>query len=224
MLLNKFAALAVCCCLASAAIAQESVDTQATKVASKAPATAVATAKTDAPTSVKVMLNKEGTLEGKAFLTDSKAVAPNAKISLTADGKVVDAVETDKNGIFAFANVAPGAYQLLGTADSYVGSQSFDVSSYASPAVGGCSTCSLGMSSAPAEVVYDSYSSAPVSSFASSCGACNSSCGTCGSGFGGGGGRFGGRLGGGLLSNGRIGLVGLAGLAGLAGIDSSPDQ
>jgi len=213
MLMKKFAALLVCCLVATSAMAQDATEANAT--------VADATVKTVAPQSVKVMLNKEGTLEGKAFLTDSNEAASNAKVSLTADGKVIDAVETDEKGNFAFANVAPGAYQMLGSADGYIGSQAYDVAGYASPAVSSCSACSLGMTSAPSDVVYDNYGSAPVSSLG--CGACSSPCGNpCGGGFGGG--RLGGRLGGGLLSNGRIGLIGLVGLAGLGGDDTSPDR
>ncbi|QEG22825.1 carboxypeptidase-like regulatory domain-containing protein [Mariniblastus fucicola] len=208
MLIKKFAAVLMCCLFAAAATAQDA------KI--EAPAVASDAATTVVKKSVKVMLNEEGALEGKAFLEESKEVAANVKVSLSANGKVIDAVETDEKGNFSFANVAPGAYQMLGSADGYVGTQSYNVVPYSSPAVG--SPCSLGMCGASSNVVYDNYASAPVSSFSSSCGSCN----TCGGGLGGG--RLGGRLGGGLLSNGRIGLIGLAGLAGLAGDDASPDR
>jgi len=203
MLTKKFAAIAMCCLFAVSASAQE-----ATVDATSAATDSVAK-------SVKVMLNQDGTLEGKAFRTDTKEIASNVKVTLSADGKVVDAVETDQKGNFSFANVAPGAYQMIGSADGFVGSQSYDVVGFSNPSVG--SPCSLGMCGASSDALYNNFSSAPVSSFSSSCGTCNS-----GGGFGGG--RLGGRLGGGLLSNGRIGLIGLAGLAGLGGDDSSPDR
>jgi hypothetical protein len=213
MLIKKFAALVAVCVIAAPIVAQDLASTEATT-------NAAVTAKSEAkvvPQVVKVMLTEEGKLEGKAFLIDSKKAASNTKVTISADGKVVDAVETDEEGTFSFANVAPGAYQMLGTSDGFVGSQSYEVLPYSSPAVG--SPCSMGMCGASSESVYDTYSSQPVSSFSSTCGSCN----TCGGGVGGG--RLGGRLGGGLLSNGRIGLIGLAGLAGLGGDDDvSPDN
>jgi hypothetical protein len=218
MLIKKFAALLALCVIALPAMAQEEANTE---TAATAKVTAKAFDQADAPSedvttdvvekSVKVMLTEEGKLEGKAFRTDSKEAAANTKVTLSADGKVVDSVVADEEGNFAFANIAPGAYQMLGSSDGFVGSQSYDVLPYSSPAVG--SPCSIGMCGASSEVVYDSYASQPVSSFSSTCGSCN----TCGGGFGGG--RIGGRLGGGLLSNGRIGLIGLVGLAGLGGDD-----
>lgn len=214
MLIKKFAAVAMCCLLAGTALAQEA-EVKTSNVATKAAAPV-------APQRVKVMLNEEGKLVGKAVLADSakedaaRKVASNVKVTLTSEeGKVIETVETKEDGTFAFANVAPGAYQMLGSAEGLVGSQSYDVVGYSNSAV--ASPCSLNMCGASSDVVYDNYSSAPVSSF-STCNSCN----TCGGGLGGG--SLGGRLGGGLLGNGRIGLIGLAGLAGLGGDDSSPDR
>jgi hypothetical protein len=221
MLMKKFAAVAICCTIATAAVAQESKETTPAKEVA-AVANKVATPDAQAP--VKVMLNEEGALEGTAVLEQTKKAVADTKVTLTAEGKVVNTVKANEDGTFSFANVAPGAYQILGSSDGFVGSASYDVVPFAQPAVGGCSSCSVGMASAPSDVVYDSYASQPVSSF-SSCNAC-SPCNTCGGGLGGGrlGGGLGSRLGGRLLSNGRIGLIGLAGLAGLGGDDSSPDR
>lgn len=224
MFIKKFAAVLACCLIAVPAMAQEAaVKTAPAVKATTAVATAPAVATTLKKEATQVMLTKERVLEGNAFRTDSDKVAADVKVTLSADGKVIDSVKTDEKGNFSFANVAPGAYQILGSADGFVGSQNFDVVDFASPAIG--SPCSVGMCGASSDVIYDSFESAPVSSFSSTCGACNA-CNTCGGGLGGGrigGGRLGGRLGGGLLSNGRIGLIGLAGLAGLAGDDASPD-
>ena len=218
MFIKKFAAIMAVCVIAAPAMAQEVESAAATKK------TATVKVVDSVKQSVKkVMLNEEGELEGKALLTDSGKAAANTKITLSAEGKVIDEVKTDETGSFSFASVAPGAYQVLGASDGFVGSQSFDVVPFSSPAVG--SRCSVGLCNSAPEAVYDNFATQPVSSF-STCGSCN----TCGGGLGGGvggrlgGGLLGGRLGGGLLGNGRIGLVGLAGLAGLAGIDSSPDQ
>jgi len=223
MLMKKFAAMAICCIVASVSVAQET-KVETTAAANDATAVAAKAVTPDAPQRVKVMLNKDGSLEGTALLNESKKAIADTKVTLTAEGKVVDSVQADENGTFAFANVAPGAYQVLGSADGFVGSSAYDVVSYGGD-LGGCSSCSVGMASAPSEVVYDSYASQPVSSF-SSCNACSPCGNTCGGGLGGGrlGGGLGSRLGGGLLSNGRVGLLGLVGLAGLGGDDSSPDR
>jgi len=201
----------MCCLFAASAMAQEAA-VETTPAAVK-----------KATENVKVMLTEDGTLEGNAVRTDSKAVAANVKVTLSADGKVVDAVETDEKGNFSFANVAPGAYQMLGSADGMVGSAAYNVIGY--DAGSSYDAYPLSMSPASSDFVYDSYASQPVSSFASGCN-------TCGGGLGGGslggrlGGGFGSRLGGGggLLSNPRIGLIGLVGLAGLGGDDASPDR
>ena len=219
MFIKKFAAILAVCVIAAPTMAQQKVEKAATTSPSKE------VVKTVKESIQKVMLNKDGGLEGKALVEKSKEVASNTKVTLSAEGKVIDEVKTDENGNFSFASVAPGPYQILGSSDGFVGSQSFDVVPFSTPAVG--SPCSIGMCNASSDVVYDNFASQPVSSFSSTCGSCN----TCGGGLGGGsvggrlgGGLLGGRFGGGLLSNGRIGLVGLAGLAGLSGIDSSPDQ
>ena len=223
MLMKKFAAVAICCLIATVSTAQETkveADAAVETAATAAKTSQVATP--DAPQRVTVMLNKDGSLEGTTLNEATKKAVANSKVTLTAEGKVVDAVTTDESGTFAFANVAPGAYQVLGSADGFVGSTSYDVVPYAEPAIG--SPCSVGMCGASSDIVYDSYASEPVSSF-STCNACSNPCNTCGGGLGGGsfgGGRLGGRLGGGLLSNPRIGLIGLAGLAGLGGGDTSP--
>lgn len=226
MLTKNFAAAALCCLFAVSAVAQESAVEKTTAVEKTVTAKKAVT-DNKAAKNIKVMLTKDGALEGKAVRTGTDQVAANVKVSLSADGKVVDAVESDEKGNFSFASVAPGVYQVLGAADGFVGSAAYDVVGYDSGS--SCSACSLGVAPVSSEIVYDNYSSAPVSSFSGGCSICGS-CNTCGGGLGGGsigggGGRLlGGRLGGGLL-NGRIGLVGLAGLAGLAGIDdASPDQ
>ena len=113
--------------------------------------------------------------------------------------------------MFSFANIAPGAYTLTGSAAGFAGGQAFEVAPYAGT---GCSTCNLGLQSTGSVVhqsspVYD----APVSA----CGSCGSTCGSCGGGgFGGGGG------GGGLLGNRRLLRLGLIG--GVVAIAVSDDD
>ena len=219
MLIKKFCAIAICFALSGSAFAQET-PSEDVAVAAEAVIAPVETEDATAPAKAfdKTMLNEEGELVGKAVLEDSDdAPVADAKVSLTVDGKVIAETETAEDGTFSFASVAPGAYQVLGSADGgLIGSQSYDVVGYSDGAI--ASPCSLGMCGGSSEVVYDEYASAPVSSL-NTCGACNS-CNTCGGGVGAGGG---GRLGGGLLSGRRVGLIGLAGLAGLAGLDDNDD-
>jgi len=224
MLIKKFAAVAICFLIAGSAFAQQATS-DLTDSAAKESATAVAS------DVLKVMLDEEGALVGNAFVSDSEdEVAANVKVSLSVDGKVVDTVETNESGNFVFANVAPGAYQVLGTGDGLVGSQSFDVVGFTDSVA--ASPCSLGMCGASSDVVYDTCGSAPVESFSSApcstCNACSSCGGGLGGGFGGGGGGLGGRLGGGGFFSrpGRLLAVGglIGGLAAIDGDDASPDQ
>jgi len=188
---------------------------------------------------LKIMLSEEGKVSGVVVL-DEKNNAPQAKVTLSADGKVVDSVTADENGNFSFANVEPGAYSMLAASGSMFGAQPIAVEPFVAPAAS-AAPVQIGLEMAPSSMVYDSFASAPISSF-SSCDTCSaapavSTCGStpisygssCGCGAGGGlGGRLGGGLlgrgGGGLLSRPGIGLIGLAGLAGLGGDDESPDR
>lgn len=222
MLTKKFASIAICFLIAGSAFAQQD---------SPVPAETSTTVASDV---LKVMLDEEGALVGNAFVADSDdEAAANVKVSLSADGKVVDTVEANEDGNFVFANVAPGVYQVLGSGDGLIGSQSIDISGFSSAPIAAPSPCSLGMCGATSEVVYDTCGAAPVETFsAAPCSACNA-CNTCGGGLGGGG--IGGRLGGGLGGGGRGGFfsrpgrllaVGglIGGLAAIDGDDASPDQ
>lgn len=196
------------------------------------------------------MLSANGNLSGNVKSATSEV--PQAKVSLVSQGKVIDSVTTDESGNFSFANVNPGPYQIVGSADGMVGSSALNVAPFAEAA--GAAPATVMLQGASADAMYDAYSATPVSSFSTNpvasyntggCG-CSAapSCNTCGGGglgsrlgnigggnFGGGlgGGNFagglGGRLGGGLLTSPR-GLLLIGGLAGgLASIeDSSPDQ
>ncbi len=162
----------------------------------------------------KVALEEDGKLVGKVFaVVDGEKTPKNAKMTLTVDGVVVDVVEADESGNFAFASVEPGTYQMYGASDGYVGGGSVNVMPYSSA---GCTDCNVGMNSYSSDVAYDSYGAAPVDSFGSS---------TCGGGYGagscggGGCGGSGGRLRKGLLFAGiGLGIVGIAG-----GFDGNDD-
>ena len=167
-----------------------------------------------------VALDNEGNLVGKAFVAADSKTPLEAKVTIAnAEGVVVDTVVAGEDGAFAFANVAPGTYNMYGATSNYVGAQTYDVLPYSGS---GCSSCDLGLSTYQ-EPVYETYASAPCSS----CSAAPVS--PCGCGGGGGGGFFGGG-GGGLLGGGGGGglfssrLVRLGALGGVVAIATSSDD
>lgn len=239
-LLKKTLTMAAACLLASSAMAQE-VPMILTEVAAETVTTKTIQA---APT----MLSETGILSGMIIAPTSSTEGEiqnvaNARVSLVSHGKVIDIVTADETGSFSFANVQPGEYQVVGSAEGLVGSQLFQVASFTKPATITAPSTVMLQPASP-QVTYDAFGSAPVAALSGSCGTCGTpapcnTCNSCSTGFGGGGsvgGRFGGglgsrlggglgsRLGGGLLSRPGIGLIGLAGLAGLDGDDASPDQ
>jgi len=167
----------------------------------------------------KIEVNKDGSLTGNVFATvEDKNQPVDAKVTLSSEGVVIEAVQAE-DGVFSFANVAPGAYTLTGSAAGFTGGQVFDVA----PHAGGCSTCNLGLQST-SDVVYESSPvyDAPVSA----CGSCGSTCGSCcgGGGFGGGG-FSGGGIGRRLLGSRpllRAGLIG--GVVAIAVSDDDDDD
>ena len=161
-----------------------------------------------------VQATEAGELVGNVFAKNNGEATPvEAKLTLSADGVVVDSTVASEDGAFSFPNVEPGAYQLYGASDGYVGGQTVDVQPYATS--GGCSSCSLGLQSEPQGVVYDAPATA-----CSSCAAAS----PCGGGLGGGGG-FGGGGGGGLLGggNGRR-LLALGAVGGIIAVAVSDDD
>ncbi len=192
-------------------------------------------------TGATTMLSADGKLVGNVSTTRA-GIVNNAKVSLVSQGKVIDSVKTDANGSFSFANVNPGPYQIVGSANGMVGAQALHVGPYTEAT--NAAPASVILQTSNQEAVYDAYASAPVSSFSSApvanygsgCTSCSG--GGLGGGYvaGGGGGMFGGglgggglgsRLGGGLLASpkGLLLLGGLAGgLAAIDGDDASPDR
>ena len=166
----------------------------------------------------KIEVNKDGSLTGNVFATvEDKNQPVDARVTLSSEGVVIEAVQAE-DGVFSFANVAPGAYTLTGTAAGFTGGQVFDVA----PHAGGCSTCNLGLQST-SDVVYESSPvyDAPVSA----CGSCGSTCGSCGGGGFGGGGFSGGGIGRRLLGSRpllRAGLIG--GVVAIAVSDDDDDD
>ena len=206
-------ALTVAGLFCSTGLAQEAIDAQDVQTA-EATAEVEAAADVEATADVKatseaVTLDADGNLVGKVFVNADGVETPlPAKVTLVKqDGAVVETVTADEEGVFAFQGVDPGAYEMFGASDGYVGQASYDVGSYDSS---GCSSCNLGLQSSDV-VSYDQYASAP----ASACGSC-----------GGGGGGFGG---GGFLAN--RGLLKLGLIGGIIAVavsddddDASPDE
>ena len=155
-------------------------------------------------------LSVEGKLTGNV-INDEMVQVPNAKISLVADGKVIDAVTADGEGNFSFTDVKPGPYKLLGATDKLFGAQPITARtvSFAKPVA----TSRIVLSNASPSQIYQGIGSTPCG-----CACGGSSGGFGGGGFGGGGfggGGFGGGGfgGGGAFSGGGGGLLrgGLAG-------------
>lgn len=219
--LKKLTAIAAVCVMATTVVAQETaqITTQ--------PANPATTA----------TLSADGQLTGNVITANADQITqvPNAKVSLVSQGKVIDSVTADATGNFSFANVHPGPYQLVGTAAGMLGSNALTVAPFAKsqPITPG----RVMLQPSTPQVMYDSYSSAPVASLSSGCSSCNTCAGggSIGGGYGGGigsrlgGARLGGRLlggsRGGLLSTPRGWLVAGGVAAGVAAIaDSSPDN
>jgi hypothetical protein len=172
--------------------------------------------------SAKIANTQDGVLSGKVFTNQDGVATPvSAKVTLSSDGVVLNTVEADKDGSFAFQGIEAGSYQLLGSADGYVGGQAYDVQPFVADSVGTCSSCNLGLETVEAPVTETIYQ-AP----ASACG-----CSSCGSGVGGGGigggfgGAGGGIGGGGLLSGRRLLALGAAGgIIAIATSDNDDDD
>ena len=184
--------------------------------------------------SVSVALDAEGQLTGQVYVLIEGEKTPLAgKVSLTSDGETVSSVNTDRNGNFAFEDLAPGIYTAIGVSGDYVGKQVItvggDKSEYTSLAI----PVSQG-----GDYIYDAYGSVPVDtlssapvagqyydgyavdnySFADYVGSCGT-CGSCGGGgrfFNGGSGTRFRRL---AIIGGTIGLA-----VGIRNRDASPDE
>ena len=200
--------------------------------------TSVVESDTVEASTVRVVLNESGALEGRVFaMLGSEETPMVAKVSLASDGKTVASSETDVIGNFSFSDVEPGTYTMVGVSGEYVGDQVVVVSTASDledEASGGVYT-SLALQVAPVDVYSDaSYAGIPMDSYAApisecgSCGACDScgvssvsACGSCGGGIGGGGGIAGGS------SLRRLALLGAAVAIPIAvsgGDAASPDQ
>ena len=204
--------------------------------------TSVVESDTVESSTVRVVLNESGALEGRVFaMLGSEETPMVAKVSLASDGKTVASSETDVIGNFSFSDVEPGTYTMVGVSGEYVGDQVVVVSTASDledEASGGVYT-SLALQVAPVDVYSDaSYAGIPMDSYAApisecgSCGACDScgvssvsACGSCGGGVGGGIGGGGGIAGGSSLR--RLALLGAAVAIPIAvsgGDAASPDQ
>ena len=200
--------------------------------------TSVVESDTVESSTVRVVLNESGALEGRVFaMLGSEETPMVAKVSLASDGKTVASSETDVIGNFSFSDVEPGTYTMVGVSGEYVGDQVVVVSTASDledEASGGVYT-SLALQVAPVDVYSDaSYAGIPMDSYAApisecgSCGACDScgvssvsACGSCGGGIGGGGGIAGGS------SLRRLALLGAAVAIPIAvsgGDAASPDE
>ena len=82
------------------------------------------------PSVEKIEINEDGSLTGKVYAkVASEEIPVDAKVTLAKNGVVIEAVQTEK-GSFSFANIAPGAYTLSGSAVGFTGAQTYDVGPY----------------------------------------------------------------------------------------------
>ena len=157
-----------------------------------------------------VTLTADGELVGNAVANVNGEAQPvEAKITITKDGVVIDSIFAEEDGSFAFPSVAPGVYNMYGSAANFAGGAAVTV--LPSSAAPTAAPLTLGLSSA-ATASYAGFAQATCGSCAPapvSCGC--SSCGCGGGGLIGGGGGFGGGgfgLGGGGFGGGGFGLGG----------------
>lgn len=174
----------------------------------------------DAPLFVSV--NEEGELIGLVTASVSGNFVPvEANVSLVSeDGVLQSKIVADEDGSFAFQDVAPGEYNLYGSASSYCGQQAFTVLPTES-----CTICeeSVGLELTQGGGCYRGLSGAPATSFSSveTGGFFSSSASSVG---GGGGGFVGG--GGGAAAASRTGLrlLGIGGIITAIAVDGDDDD
>jgi hypothetical protein len=177
-------------------------------------------------------LSAEGELKGSVVTVshDESVEVSDARVSLVSKGKVIDSVKADASGNFAFANVQPGPYQIVGNSAGMVGTHNVNVGPYV--AAQPMPTNQVVLQQGTPHVTYDNWGEVPVSSMSSApVPAGQPSFGYAGGAAysGGGGPILGGGGGGGLarrLLTTPRGLLIVGGIAGgLAAIDdSSPDM
>ncbi len=202
-----FRTLALGCCVATS--------TFSLSFAQETAATPAGIASTVVDTQPSVASVTDGVLRGKVFSDVEGVRKPlDAKITLSSEGVVLDTVKADEDGLFSFQGVEPGAYQLFGSADGFVGGETYDVQPHSGEA-GGCSACNLSLQSDATPCSQTVYQ-APAS-------ACSCNGGGLGGGRFGGGGLSGGRLGGGGLFSGRR-LLALGVTGGVIAIATSDDD
>lgn len=109
-----------------------------------------------------VSLNAEGELIGQAMAdVDGKEMPVEANLTIVKDGVVISSVVADEDGSFAFPSVAPGTYNMFGSAATFAGQQQFHVL----PSGGGsCDCANIGLSPYSGGS-YSVFSGAPTGSF-----------------------------------------------------------
>lgn len=166
------------------------------------------------PSVEKIEINEDGSLTGKVYAkVASEDIPVDAKVTLAKNGVVIEAVQTE-NGSFSFANIAPGAYTLSGSAVGFTGAQTYDVGPYTG--VGSTFSLDLHNTNNLVQQAPQSYQASPIYNTPVSATTTYGPTTTYGSGGGGGGVSSGGGFGGGRLFGRRFGRRGLlrAGLIG----------
>lgn len=113
-----------------------------------------------------VTVNEQGELIGKATArVISKAMPVEANVTLSKNGVTLAQVVSNEDGSFSFPNIAPGDYNMYGSAGNFAGQRCFTVL----PGNGCCDCVNLRLGRY-AEGDYLSYGCAPATSFKASVG------------------------------------------------------
>ncbi len=167
-----------------------------------------------------VTLNAQGELIGQATaIVGGESVPIEANVSLVRNGVLLSKIVANEDGSFSFPSIAPGDYNMYGSASSYCGRQTFTVRQ-----VDTCNTCveslPLRLSQYSEGGCYSGFSSAPAASFSS--GSVGGFAGGGGGGFFGGGG-FAAGGGGAVAGRSALRLLGLGGIITAIAVGDSDD-
>lgn len=178
---------------------------------------------------ISVRVNEHGELVGAAQASVSGNWLPvEANIALVSDGVLLSKIVAGEDGSFAFPNIAPGSYNVYGTASSYCGRRVVTVLSGRGCCncgdVDHCDSVGLGLTQDAQGACYSDLASAPAATFSGGFSSAPAASG----GFGGGGGLA---TGGGIATGGGavggasgLRLLAVGGIATAIAVGTSDDD
>ncbi len=115
---------------------------------------------------VTISLNENGELVGQAIADVAGDWVPvEANVALVANGVLLNKIVADENGSFAFPNVAPGDYNVCGTASSYCGKQAVSVQCHGGGSVDFQDNVGLRLRQSEQGCCYSKLGSAPAATY-----------------------------------------------------------